>query len=701
LWDMLKRTQYGLSPFTVVALVVFTLILKVQASDTDVVINEIMYHPPFDMEELQFIEIYNRGSTEVDVSKWSFTKGIQFVFPDQTRLPASGYLVVCRNAKVFSSNYGGGIPAVGNFSGRLSHGGEKVELADAKGNPIDSVKYADHEPWPAAPDGHSASLERINPFESGKDPGNWAGSKLQQTQALGGTPGRKNDSFSTNLPPVISHVDFKAPGPRQKTVVTAEIADPKGVKSARLLWRIARTGGETSETAVPMDRTSGDDKHGTYQASIEGQPADTLVRFRIEASNNAGAARMQPSPNEPQPSYSFAAVANTNKANIAFAYVIDVSEPRRDTRVKMWNRKDYFVPAAPTRGNGAFIYVPPQGGAPITFDHVRIRPRKGGFKVHFNKGEPFKGMTGINVIFESSPRWLLSEPMAYELYRLAGNPALLQEHVRVFRDGQAQGYHLLIEQVNKGFLTRNHRNDTGYLYKATWTGQGLIGQHNKRTRPATGYEDLMWLHERLVNSTGAEQWDFIQKNFNVEVFATYYAVNMCIQNWDGFFNNYWLYHDSGGTGKWEIYPWDEDKTWGDYDGASPNYDWYTMPLTFGMNDSRGARPDGGFGWGAGGWWRPPGWFSGPLLANPQFRKVFLTRLKDICTTVFTEEKMVPLIDAMEKRLEPEMAVTAHLSGSGPAQWLDQLHHDMQSLRNQVKNRRQFILQQIPKDPGMR
>ena len=63
---------------------------------------------------------------------------------------------------------------------------------------------------------------------------------------------------------------------------------------------------------------------------------------------------------------------------------------------------------------------------------------------------------------------------------------------------------------------------------------------------------------------------------------------MCIQNWDGFFNNYFLYHDAAGTGKWEMYPWDEDKTWGDYDGGSENYDWYTMPLTYGMNDGRGS-----------------------------------------------------------------------------------------------------------------
>ena len=109
-------------------------------------------------------------------------------------------------------------------------------------------------------------------------------------------------------------------------------------------------------------------------------------------------------------------------------------------------------------------------------------------------------------------------------------------------------------------------------------------------------------------------------------------------NWDGFFNNYFAWHDLKPGGKWEVFPWDEDKTWGDYDGASSRYDWYSMPLTFGMNGDQppGSRARPGarsprFGMRPGTmWWRPPGWFSGPLLANAEFRKRFLAGLRGIC-----------------------------------------------------------------------
>ena len=695
---MFNQAQFGALSSTVVAFVLASLTISSRAADKDIIINEIMYHPPLEMEDLQYIELFNRGSSPVDLSQWSFDKGIKFEFPKGSRLEAGGYLVVCRNTNVFAHNYGSQIRALGDFTGKLSHRGEKIELNNGAGSLIDAVKYSDSDPWPRGPDGHSTSLERISPFVSGRDPGNWTGSAMPPFEKPAGSPGRRNDSFSATLPPTIENVNSQTPPPNAPAKVTVEVADPLGVKSVALLWCVASSGSQTLETQVTMQRSSGDEHKGVYEAAIAGQPPGTLVRFRIKAAN-AEAARFQPGPNEPLPTFSYSTVINTNTARIAFSYVVNVSRPPPESHVRLWNGRPFDVPSPPTRTDAAFVYVPPSGGEVLTFDHVYARRRKGGLKVHFKKEHTFKGMTGINVIFESSPRWLLSEPMAYELYRLAGVPACLTEHVRLWVDGRLCGYYLVIEQPNKAFLARNTRNDNGSLYKVYWMYQGLVEQHHKKTRLATEYDDLIGLEGGLSRTSGDQQWEFIQKNFNVDEFTGYYAVNMCIQNWDGFFNNYYLYHDEKGTGKWEMYPWDEDKTWGDYDGASPAYDWYEMPLTFGMDDGRGRR-NRGFN-GANGWWRPPGWFSGPLLANQGFRKAFLARLGDICTNAFTEEKMLPLINAMEKRMEPEIPVRARLIGQNPREALDTFYNDIQSLRNQVKYRRQFILEQIPKDRAAR
>jgi spore coat protein CotH len=282
-------------------------------------------------------------------------------------------------------------------------------------------------------------------------------------------------------------------------------------------------------------------------------------------------------------------------------------------------------------------------------------------------------------------------------------PACLTDHLRVWTDGRPRGYQLLIEQPDKAFLTRNRWDNTGNLYKLIWQGQGIAGQNEKKTHLEAGKTDLIELIQSLDRLTGAEQWEFIQKHFNVPEWTSYYAVNMCIQNWDGFHNNYFSYHDTGGTGKWEIYPWDEDKTWGDYDGASSKYDWYEMPLTMGMRGDRSPRLNPlsrgnsfpGF-YGGVSWWRPGGWFGAPLLANAEFRKRFLDRLEEICGTVFTEAKVNPLIDALEKKLEPEIVVRAQVDGEDPGQAMKRFQNDLQSFRNQVKFRRQFILDELPK-----
>ena len=272
----------------------------------------------------------------------------------------------------------------------------------------------------------------------------------------------------------------------------------------------------------------------------------------------------------------------------------------------------------------------------------------------------------------------------------------MTQHVRLWLDRQLRGYFLLIEQPNKSFLRRNQRDESGNLYKLLWYEQGVVRQHEKKINPHTGHDDIVQLIEGLNRNAGARQWEFIQQNFNVEEVASYYAVNMCIQNWDGFFNNYYSYHDLRPGGKWEVFPWDEDKTWGDYDGASHRYDWYEMPLTFGMNGptpSRSFFGGGPFGGGAS-WWRPPGWFSGPLLANPEFRRRFLARLREICETIFTPEKMGPAINAMENHLEEEVVVRAQLTRESPEAVERALRSDIQSFRNQVINRRKFILQQL-------
>src|SRR5688500_13635406 len=59
-----------------------------------VVINEIMYHPASENVLEEYIELHNRGTTNVNVSGWRFSNGVDFTFPANTIMPPNSYLVV-------------------------------------------------------------------------------------------------------------------------------------------------------------------------------------------------------------------------------------------------------------------------------------------------------------------------------------------------------------------------------------------------------------------------------------------------------------------------------------------------------------------------------------------------------------------------------------------------------------------------------
>jgi hypothetical protein len=336
------------------------------------------------------------------------------------------------------------------------------------------------------------------------------------------------------------------------------------------------------------------------------------------------------------------------------------------------------------------------------FDHVRLQPRVGGFKLHFQKDQPLGQMTVVNIIFEASPRYMLAESLGYEVFRMAGVPAEQTEHIRIWRDGVLAGYHLLIEQPNKSFLARHKRTENGNVYKLLWYGRDVVGQHEKKTNLSTGHQDLLDLLAGLDHSSGAKQWELIQKNFNVDEVAGYFAASQCIENWDGFHNNYFAYHDTEKTGKWEMFPWDLDKTWGAYDGSPPEHDWCEMPLTYGGAGDVSPPADprsrhnhkGQFGGVL--WWRAGGYFSAPLLANANFRKVFLSRLRDLCETKFTPRNFGPVIDALEARLEPEVRIRAAVKNEAEEGALSRFRQDIASFRYQLEHRRNFILRELDK-----
>jgi hypothetical protein len=165
--------------------------LSLHARDAVVVFNEVNYHPPGGGGALEWVELHNQMSVDVDLGGWQLGGGINFEFPGGTLIDAGGYLVIAGDPAALqaASSFSG---ALGPFTGSLANNGEEIILYDftqsSTGRRVmDRLEYDDSFPWPVAPDGSGATLAKLDPDTGTKQTGHWAGSRF-----IGGTPGTVN-----------------------------------------------------------------------------------------------------------------------------------------------------------------------------------------------------------------------------------------------------------------------------------------------------------------------------------------------------------------------------------------------------------------------------------------------------------------------------------------------------------------------------
>ena len=154
------------------------------AFEDQIVINEIMYHhqsqlrtanTPYADSTEEWIELYNRGTTAVDLSGWEIRDAVRYNFADETMLGAGEYLVVAREPDTLAAEFPG-IRIVGPFDGGLSNSSDRISLVDAFSNPADEVRYYESGLWDSLADGGGSSLELKNPFADNSNGSSWAAS---------------------------------------------------------------------------------------------------------------------------------------------------------------------------------------------------------------------------------------------------------------------------------------------------------------------------------------------------------------------------------------------------------------------------------------------------------------------------------------------------------------------------------------------
>jgi len=294
-----------------------------------VIINEIHYDPDVKTQLIEYVELYNAGTIDVDISGWYFSDGITYEFPQGTTLPAGGYIVVAEDPSLavtpitLEGKFGVSSDLIYKpFEGSLRNEGEKIELRNAVGEEIDRVEYQLGFPWPTVGDpvpdpceGKGHSIQLMNPLLDNDLGGSW--------RSAYPTPAAANSAiYAGNIPPHIRQVNHQPERPvsGETVTITAKVTDPDGVADVTLYYqpvnpgnyiRITDSAYNTNWTPLAMrdDGLGGDEFAGdsvyTIQMPENLRTHRQLVRYRIRIEDTEANSVTVPYSDDPQPNFAY------------------------------------------------------------------------------------------------------------------------------------------------------------------------------------------------------------------------------------------------------------------------------------------------------------------------------------------------------------------------------------------------------------
>lgn len=408
-----------------------------------IVVSEIMYQAASGDPREEYIELYNRGGAEVDLSGWRLRRGVDFTFPTNTVLRGGAYLVVAADRQSFTDKYPGVTNVVGSwlivrttnvagvlltdYENKLSNTRNTIELENAAGQRINRVSYADEGDWAVRQrgvfdggfrgwtwkkeaDGLGKSLELIThgmPNEYGQ---NWAASV-----AFDGTPGRANSVARPDTAPLI--IDVKhfplVPKSTETVSISARILDEVASSTTVALhWRVdAFTPPAFAVTNMVDDGLHGDGAagDGIYGAVLPAMPNNTVVEFYVRAVDTRAQERTWPGPvleaDDSAPG-NLGQVANALYQVDDTTYSLNRPLYKMILRAAEYSELGNLLNGAPNSDatmNGTFISL--DGTETLMRYRCGIRNRGHGsrfgsphnYLVEFPSDQPWKGVTRLNL----------------------------------------------------------------------------------------------------------------------------------------------------------------------------------------------------------------------------------------------------------------------------------------------------------------
>jgi len=106
------------------------------------VFTEVEYDTPGTESREEWLEIYNPGSTDANLTGWSIEDNTEspWPFPDGTVIAAKSYITIARDSEGFYARFGC-FPDLDSFTKGLNNDGDQLALRDNEGSEIDFVAW--------------------------------------------------------------------------------------------------------------------------------------------------------------------------------------------------------------------------------------------------------------------------------------------------------------------------------------------------------------------------------------------------------------------------------------------------------------------------------------------------------------------------------------------------------------------------------
>lgn len=325
--------------------------------------------------------------------------------------------------------------------------------------------------------------------------------------------------------------------------------------------------------------------------------------------------------------------------------------------------------------------------APDFFDGAQLRDSRNGQKIRFLKGSEFYGDRTINLIPEvptggtnagySAP---YREHLGFWFYRELGVISPWAEFYRVitlpYSSSRSHSQRLVIQQVNEKMLEMNGYDPDGDLYKRVYSDPNW----EKHTNMDTGPDSIEQLEREIQNPATRRQ--VIEQKLDYANFMNYSVASIFTSNWDGYWNNHYMYLPPEEGARWIIIPWDFDWLW----GSTTQGMYAEMPVTF---------PLDGVATGGTQASRDPGPITAPLHRDQEFYQDYLLHLRYEFERNFTEEKLFHRMDETRMLLLEDLDMITRQSGKSMINRNTQIKDSYRQIRQFIQLRRQYLDAVLP------